>query len=145
MKKEKWLQRWGLLFGAGGFLLTFTLTLISGSSWMTALIRGGAGFIGLWVCGWIVKWMLRDLLPSGRSQAGEKIDLSLPEEIPPMQRSQESNEEDSDSFVPLVFGQGNAQLGTRHGGAGREQPFSSKEVTDEQARKLAEALRSLQK
>jgi hypothetical protein len=115
-----------LICGFVGFSLTFILSLvIAGNSWGTSVFRGIVGFLVLFVSGMVVNLLLNTAVKRDGSERGTQIDLTLPPEKP--QPDQGFHRSD-DTFIPMTF----TKLPTNHS-----------DSDDEQARKIAEALRQL--
>ncbi|ASS75627.1 hypothetical protein CIG75_11925 [Tumebacillus algifaecis] len=120
----------GLQVGLGvfGFFLAMGLSLAAGNTMLTSLIRGAIGLLGLFVLGYLLKFTTRIFVgePEGVEARGKHIDLLLPEQPPvPMPDDEQLHEEPVTDFVPL------------------HQTLPQQTVSDEEARKMAEALRHL--
>jgi hypothetical protein len=109
-----------------GFSLTFFLSLvIAGNSWVTSIFRSLVGFLVLFVSGMVMKVLLNGIVKRDGSERGTQIDLTLPPEKPLPDPGLHRGD---DTFIPMTF----TKLATH--------PSNS---DDEQARKIAEALRQL--
>jgi hypothetical protein len=115
-------MRWSLLCGAAGFFFVALLSLLAGNLWGTSLIRGVIGFLVLAGAGTVAKGVWDSLIEPEGIGTGTRIDLTLPPEKPQSHRPQV----DEESFVPMTF----ARLSSH-----------AADLDDEQARKMAEALR----
>jgi hypothetical protein len=116
-----------ILLGIFGFFWAGGLSLAAGNSVFTSLFRAALGLFGLFALGLLVRYAFRTFVTEASQVKEEKrgafIDVALPEQKPGEPPSQ-ANAGDAE-FVPLA----NA--------------VKSKTISDEEARKMAEALRHL--
>jgi hypothetical protein len=124
--------------GVFGFFLAGGLSLASGNSMMTNLIRGGIGMIVLFLLGYGLKFAWNTIVQSAeqgqdfalKGQAdddvrGSQVDIVLPEHAPGESRSVPI-QAGSEEFVPLA-----------------QSVPKEQSLRDEEVRKLANALRHL--
>ncbi|ARU62479.1 hypothetical protein CBW65_17070 [Tumebacillus avium] len=128
MKQKQ--SRLGLQVGLGvfGFFLAMGLSLAAGNTMLTSLTRGAVGLLGLFVFGYVLKLILRIFVgdPQGEEVRGQHIDLLLPEQLPVSTPEGKSRQgEPEHDFVPL------------------HQALTQEPLSDDEARKMAEALRHL--
>jgi hypothetical protein len=94
-----------VILGIIGFFLAGGLSLASGNSVMTSLVRGVIGLLGLFFLGFLLQFAFRAFIgvPSlSDEMRGKHIDLLLPEQ-PPVQRPAGGvGDEGEDEFVPLA-------------------------------------------
>ena len=124
--------------GMFGFFLAGVLSLLAGNSMTTSLIRGGIGMIGLFLLGFGLKFAWNTFVQGGDrtgSQAegreaddvrGSHVDIVLPEHAPEDQPHHHPGPSANDEFVPLS-----------------QSVKQEQSLSDEEARKLADALRHL--
>ncbi|TCP58845.1 hypothetical protein EV586_10144 [Tumebacillus sp. BK434] len=120
----------GLQVGLGvfGFFLAMGLSLAAGNTMLTSLTRGAVGLLGLFVFGYVLKFILRNLIgdSQGEEVRGQHIDLLLPEQSPGSASHEEQQMEELEAdFVPL------------------HQALTREPLSDDDARKMADALRHL--
>jgi hypothetical protein len=114
--------------GVFGFFLASGLSLLSGNTMMTSLIRGAIGLLMLFLLGYVIKMALRTFVlePQSEDVRGRHVDLLLPEQHPNEGDGKKENPDPAASeFVPL------------------HQAIRNQIPNDEEARKMAEALRHL--
>jgi len=117
-----------IVLGIFGFFWAGGLSLAAGNSMVTSLLRGSLGLFGLFALGFLARWAFRIFVAAPSTSRGDKrgtfIDVALPEQKPEEQPNSQAQAGETE-FVPLA----NA--------------LKSKTVSDEEARKMAEALRHL--
>jgi len=117
-----------IVLGIFGFFWAGGLSLAAGNSVVTSLFRGALGLFGLFILALVVRFAFRAFVAAPSNSKDEKrgafIDVALPEQKPGEPPVAQGTTDDA-GFVPLA------------------NSVKSKTISDEEARKMAEALRHL--
>lgn len=93
-------------FAVVGFFFTGALSLASGNTVMTSILRGAVGLFGSFILGIIIRVALHTFVGSTEAKhdevLGKHIDLLLPEQSPQKQgaSSHARNQDVADEFIP---------------------------------------------